>query len=113
MIAQLRTAMVEGSVLSTLSAIGGFSLSTLRGWIQVSHGALDTFSRRLDWLSMDVSSILRWIVGWFSIKPSPYQHECHCLMVHFEYWTTCTNYLGWVVIVAHLWTLESTILSFW
>ena len=91
-------------VLSTLSAIGGFLPFLLFvGWIQVSHGALDTFSRRLDWLSMEVSLPDSYVGlwDWFSIKPSPLPARMPLPDgTHFEYWTTCTNYLGWVVIVA-------------
>jgi len=75
------------------------------GWIQVSHGALDTFSRRLDWLSLDVSLPDSYVglTNWFSTTPSPLPAKMPLPDgTHFEYWTTCTNYIGWVVILAML-----------
>ena len=75
------------------------------GWIQVSHGALETFSRRMDWQSLGVSLPDAYVgIGdWFDPRSNPLP----ALMplpdgTEFEYWTTCTNYLGWVAIVAVL-----------
>lgn len=91
-------------IRSTLSAFGGFLPFLLFvGWIQVTHGALDTFSRRLDWLSMDVSLPDSYVGlwDWFSPEPSPLPARMPLPDgTHFEYWTTCTNYIGWVVIIA-------------
>lgn len=96
-------------VLSTFAAIGAFLPFLLFvGWIQVSHGALDTFSRRLDWLSMEVSLPDSYVGlwDWFSINPSPLPARMPLPDgTHFEYWTTCTNYLGWVVIIASIYGL--------
>ena len=89
---------------SSLAAVCSFlPFLTLVGWIQLSHGALDTFSRRLDWKSLDLSlpdSYVN-IDGWFNPNDSPLP----AIMSlpdgrQFEYWTTCTNYLGWVTLVA-------------
>ena len=91
-------------IQSTLAAIGGFLPFLLFvGWIQVTHGALDTFSRRLDWLSMGVSLPDSYVGlwDWFSPEPSPLPARMPLPDgTHFEYWTTCTNYIGWVVIIA-------------
>ena len=59
---------------STFAAIGGFlPFLIFVGWIQITHGALSTFSRRLDWLSTDVSLPDSYVGlwDWFSMKPSP------------------------------------------
>ena len=91
-------------IQSTLAAVGGFLPFLLFvGWIQVTHGALDTFSRRLDWLSMDVSLPDSYVGlwDWFSPESSPLPARMPLPDgTHFEYWTTCTNYIGWVVIIA-------------
>lgn len=89
---------------STGAAILGFiPFFGLVAWIQLSHGALDTFSRRLDWKSLDISLPDAYVSinEWFSPAESPLP----AIMplpdgTHFEYWTTCTNYLGWVSIIA-------------
>ena len=73
------------------------------GWIQVAHGALDTFSRRLDWLSLDVSLPDSYVglSDWFAFTPSPLPASMPLPDgTQFEYWTTCTNYIGWVAILA-------------
>ena len=98
------TTLVNAPAKSSLAAVCAFPLFlTLVGWIQPSHGALDTFSRRLDWKSLDLSlpdSYVN-IDGWFNPNDSPLP----AIMSlpdgrQFEYWTTCTNYLGWVTLVA-------------
>mgnify|MGYP000132617602 CR=1 FL=1 len=75
---------------------------TFVGWIQLEHGALDTFSRRLDWLDLGVSLPDSYVslMAWFDPTPSPLP----AIMplpdgTHFEYWTTCTNYIGWTLLV--------------
>ena len=94
---------------STVCAIGGFFPFLLFvGWIQVTHGALDTFSRRLDWLSMDISLPDSYVGVWDWISPTPSPLPARMPLpdgTHFEYWTTCTNYIGWVMIVAALYGL--------
>ena len=89
---------------STLAAVGGFFPFLLFvGWIQITHGALSTFSRRLDWLSTEVSLPDSYVGlwDWFSMNPSPLPARMPLPDgTHFEYWTTCTNYIGWVLIIA-------------
>ena len=64
---------------------------------------LSTFSRRLDWLSTDVSLPDSYVGLWDWVldAPVPFPLECpYSDGTHFEYWTTCTNYIGWVLIIA-------------
>ncbi len=89
-------------------------LLMLVGWVQLEHGALDTFSRRLDWLSLDVSLPDSYVGlwDWFDPTPSPLPAKMPLPDgTHFEYWTTCTNYIGWIALTAMLmgWTTRRTI----
>ena len=94
----------KGILRCSLFAVGGFiPFFLFVGWIQLTHGALSTFSRRLDWLSTDVSLPDSYVGlwDWFSMEASPLPARMPLPDgTHFEYWTTCTNYIGWVLIVA-------------
>ena len=66
-------------------------------WLHLTHGAGDTFSRREDWLSEDsaLPDSYAGILDWFNFSEA--QIPAEIKLPHgeiFEYWTTCTVYLG-------------------
>jgi hypothetical protein len=72
------------------------------GWLHLTHGAGDTFSRRQDWLNEDSSlpDSFASVFDWFNPQEAVLPVEI--IMPRgeiFEYWTTCTVYLGWVGIL--------------
>jgi hypothetical protein len=76
------------------------------GFLQLNHGAAETFSRRTNWLDKDLllpdsyASILNWFDPRESAIPAVMDLPSGGV---FEYWTTCTVYLGWIVIFGILW----------
>ena len=103
---QLSAIFPKGITLSIKSALLGFApFFGITIWLQLQHGALETFSRRIDWLSLEQSlpdSYVN-IDGWFN----PSQRDFPVIMNlpdggQFEYWTTCTPYLGIFAIIATL-----------
>jgi hypothetical protein len=76
------------------------------GFLQLTHGAAETFSRRTSWLdkSLSLPDSYAGILNWFDPREGtiPVVMELPTGGV-FEYWTTCTVYLGWVVIFGILW----------
>ena len=68
---------------STGAAILSFlPFLTLVGWVQFTHGALETFSRRLDWKSMDLSLPDSYVnlEDWVSPASSPLPAMMFCQM---------------------------------
>jgi len=75
-------------------------------WLHLNHGAGETFTRRTDWL--DTSFMLPDAYAGISDWIDPRETDIPMIMSlpdgkTFEYWTTCTVYLGWVVLIATLW----------
>ena len=100
--------------LSLLSALPFFMLV---GWLQLGHGAKETASRREDWLSKEqiLPDSFASIEDWFD----PSSIELPAILPlpdgsTFEYWTLCTVYVGWIVIVLTLLSLRLRIdMYFW
>lgn len=90
----LTSALVKSGVMSMLSFL---SFLIPVAWLHLKHGAGDTFSRREDWLSEDsaLPDSYAGLFDWFNFSEA--QIPAQIAMPHgeiFEYWTTCTVYLG-------------------
>ena len=74
--------------------------------LQLSHGASETFSRRTSWLDRGISlpDSYAGLLDWFD----PRETDLPAIVDlpngdTFEYWTTCTVYIGWIAIVGIVW----------
>lgn len=81
------------------------------GWLHLTHGAGQTFSRRESWLTQDpplpdsFADLLDWV--------DPRAADIPALMpmrdgLSFEYWTTCTVYLGLTALLLAALSLRRT-----
>lgn len=83
------------------AAVGSLFLAPIL-WLHLQHGAGETFSRREGWLTQDppLPDSFADLLDWFDPRAAeiPALMPMHDGMV-FEYWTTCTVYLGLLALV--------------
>lgn len=75
-------------------------------FLQYNHGAKETFSRRSSWLDKGLAlpDSYASLLDWFD----PRETELPAILEFpngepFEYWTTCTVYIGWIAILGIIW----------
>ena len=95
--------------ISLLCSIPFFSLVA---WLQLGHGAKETASRREDWMSKELllPDSFASLEDWFD----PTNVELPAVLPlpdgsTFEYWTLCTVYIGWIVIIFTILSLRKKV----
>ena len=76
------------------------------GFLQLLHGAGETFSRRTSWLDKGLALPDSYVgvTDWFD----PRETDLPAMLSFpngdsFAYWTTCTVYIGWIAIFGIIW----------
>ncbi len=77
-------------------------------WLQLTHGASEVYSRREDWmaLELDLPDSYATLLDWVDPRATPIPVDmAYPGGVVFEYWTTSTVYLGLAAVALAVWAL--------